>query len=205
MQARTPLLCLLLLGLGACLPEASAQGRRRRAATPAQGTPASPSGRSPQHVFHRAQGTWAGGCIATDGCAAPAPIARCPSGTSARPFAEVIDQRLTLAGQRVTVRGQLDASASCTEMACIPRDGVQQCCNHCGASGVFLRGAAQSALDSLALGDGTTPAFACTGDDSGLCCATVVPTGEVVVTGTLRAIPNSGGRYTLEAPTLCAP
>jgi hypothetical protein len=56
---------------------------------------------------------------------------------------------------------------------------------------------------SFALGAEDAPAFACRGDDSGLCCGSAVPGGDVIVRGVLRPIPNSGGRWRIEAPALC--
>ena len=56
---------------------------------------------------------------------------------------------------------------------------------------------------ALSSGLDDAPAFTCRGDDSGLCCGTAVPTGTVLARGTLRPVPNSGGRYRLEDPSLC--
>lgn len=190
-----PLLCLSLAG---CLTEAAAQGR---VAPP---NPAVP--RSPQHVFNRSPGSWAPTCVATQGCAAPTPLPRCAPGLATRTFAQAIEQRLTLSGQRVSVRAAVRPSGGCTEMACGSRNGVQDCCNSCGGEGLALHGTANSGLDSLALRNGSAAAFPCPGDDSGLCCTVSVPSsGEVVATGTLRPQPGTHGLFFLDAPTLCVP
>ena len=72
------------------------------------------------------------------------------------------------------------------------------CCNRCNGRVDLVEGRSTFSLDA-----DDTPAFACRGDDSGLCCGTDVPGGTVVARGTLRPIANSGGRYRIESPSLC--
>lgn len=115
-------------------------------------------------------------------------------------FAQLSDQRASLSGREVAVRARLTAWVAITEMAC-PQG---QCCNS-GRGAVSLDGASTASLRLVLLGVESDPNFACDGDDSGLCCGTEVPSGEVVVRGTLRPIPNSGGEYRIESPTLCQP
>jgi hypothetical protein len=74
------------------------------------------------------------------------------------------------------------------------------CCNGC-FSPLRLTGGADAAV---LVGADRDPVHGCQGDDSGLCCGTAVPAGEVLVTGTLRAAPGGGGSLRLESPQLCA-
>lgn len=184
------------LCLFACIRSAGAQRppapprRDAGAARPAD------TARDPRHVAQRAPGTWQARCVASVGCPAPRAIPPCAPGP-ARALADVWDHRFDLAGQPVAVRGRLRVGAGCTEMGC--PEGV--CCNHCSGR-IDLIDRPSRANRWLGLDD--APAFACVGDDSGVCCGTEVPAGEVVVRGTLRAIPNSGGHYRIESPTLCA-
>lgn len=166
----------------------------------AQPLPTPSTARSQQWVVQRGQGPWRPRCVANTGCEAPRALPHCPR-TVAAPltFAQVVDQRFQLDGQTVAVRGRLSAGGGCTEMACPA--GV--CCNHCQGT-VALTGTARSSLRQIALGaNERDPAFACRGDDSGMCCGTAVPTGDVVVRGVLRPIAGSGGAWRIEAPTLC--
>ncbi len=202
--------------LAACVSTAEAQQRRPPRRTPARApvtapapapTPAPSVGAGAldtRYVTRRAAGAWQPRCVATRGCATPRPISRCAQPApnvrlaAAQSFGEVVDQRFQLSGQRVRVRGRLEAGGGCTEMAC--PSGV--CCNHC--SGVItLIGRATTSLHSLVLCANQAPAFTCTGDDSGLCCGTEVPAGDVVVEGVLAPIANSGGAWRIDGPTLC--
>lgn len=157
--------------------------------------------REPRHVVQRGSGAWQPRCVATVGCAAPSAVPACPRGgapygeEATRSLGAAWDQRFDLAGRTVSIRGRLRANAACTEMAC-PQGS---CCNRCHGS-MDLADAARS----FALGADDAPAFACSGDDSGLCCGTAVPSGDVIVRGVLRPVPNSGGRWRIESPTLCA-
>lgn len=187
------------LCLFACVGTAEAQRPPARRDAGA----ASPA-RDPRHVVNPARGAWQARCVASAGCAAPQAIPRCaPPAPNERtippqPLTAVWDQRFTLAGQSVAVRGTLRAGGGCTERGC--PDGV--CCNHCsGRIDLIDRPSRENRW--LGIGADNAPAFTCTGDDSGLCCGTAVPAGTVVVRGTLRAIPNSGGHYRIEAPALC--
>jgi len=209
--------------LAACVSVADAQPRRAPPRRPRTTAPAPPPTPAPtpaptapdgpldtRHVVQRAQGTWLARCVASRGCVAPRALPPCaptPSGPNlrvARPltFAEVVDQRLRLAGQQVSVRARLEAGAGCTEVGCGGSQGTRACCNHCQGA-VSLTGRADSSMRVIGLGVEGDPAFACRGDDSGVCCGTEVPAGDVVVTGTLRLVPNSGGAYRIESPTLC--
>ena len=172
-------------------------------ATPAPPAPPAVAGpRDVRWVVNHAGAAWASRCVATVGCEAPRTVPRCAPGVRARSLADVADPRLGLAGQRVSVRGRLSAGGGCTEMAC--PQGV--CCNACDAGVVLVAsGPAANPRRSLALAAGDhDAAFACRGDDSGLCCGTEVPAGDVVVTGTLRPVLNSGGEWRIESPALCA-
>jgi hypothetical protein len=222
MKTSLPLLALTSLFAG-CIAVADAQPRRppRRPRTPVAApvapaptpTPApapSDGPRDVRYVQQRAQGTWQAQCVATRGCVAPREVPVCPPpppNVRMMPpmsFAEVIDQRLRLDGQTVRVRGRLEGGGACTEMGCLNTPAGNFCCNHCGGA-MALTGQANSSLRALGLGVENDPAFACTGDDSGLCCGTAMPTGDVVVTGTLRLVPRTGGAYRIESPTLCRP
>jgi len=217
MKTPLPLLALTSLFAG-CIAVADAQPRRpaRRPRTPAAAPSPAPAPAPPEgpldvrHVVQRASGTWQARCVAARGCAAPREVPTCPPPAPnvrmAPPmtFAEVIDQRLRLDGQPVRVRARLDGSGGCTEMACQDTAAGRFCCNHCRGA-VMLTGQANSALRHLVLGADEDPAFTCRGDDSGLCCGTAIPAGDVVVSGTLRLIAGGGGRYRIEAPTLCRP
>ena len=203
--------------LAACVSTASAQPRRapRRpavvradagSAAPAAdaSTPVDAGPRDARWVVQRGRGSWQPACVASAGCTAPQTIPRCPSGPNVRliarrSFGDVADNRLSLAGQLVAVRGTLTASAGCTEVGC--PDGA--CCNHCQGS-MALEGSGTTSLRTIGLRGLTEEAFACRGDDSGICCGTEIPAGgAVVAAGTLRATPNSGGAYHLEGATLC--
>jgi hypothetical protein len=201
---------LALLALAAaCVSPAEAQNRRppRRpdASTPTPAPSSDAGPRDTRWVTQRGAGAWQPRCVASVGCAAPQVVPRCaalsPDAgiTAPQNFAQVIDERLHLAGQRVAVRGRLSAGGGCTEMAC--PDGV--CCNHCGGA-VALTGRATTSLRQVSLGAEGDPLYTCTGDDSGLCCGTAVPAGDVVVRGVLRPVPGSGGAWRIESPTLCA-
>lgn len=168
-------------------------------AQPRSPAPASPARRPGAHVVHpdgiaRAQFTDPT-CVQHRGCDAPTAVPACPAGTVSQPVATVWARRFALLGHTVTVEGTLRPQAPCTEMACVDR-----CCNSC-SGGIHL--ASPSDREDLQVGDERTPAFACNGDDSGLCCGTEIPAGRTVVTGTLALIPGSGGSYRIEHPTLC--
>ncbi|MFO0608723.1 MAG: hypothetical protein U0324_36490 [Polyangiales bacterium] len=201
-------LLLSLLSL-ACIGVADAQPRRpsRRRPAPARPAPTAPAptpaSLDVRHVVERRSGDWEARCVAVRGCPAPRPLARCPQPgprvrlMERRALADVIAQRSTLVGQRVSVRGPLRAFLGCSELAC-PRD---VCCNACFSN--LMLGAEADARASITLGADRDPVLGCRGDDSGLCCGTEVPTGEVVATGTLRADP--GGSLRLVGADLCAP
>jgi hypothetical protein len=189
----------------ACLDVAHAQprGPRRAPAVDASVSDAGP--RDARWVVQRSAGAWLPTCVASAGCVAPRAVPRCVAPqpnqrvVATQSFAQVIDRRFQLAGQFVAVRGRLSAGAGCTEMGCT--NGV--CCNHCRGA-VALTGEARSSLRALSLGAVDEAAFTCAGDDSGLCCGTAVPAGDVVVRGVLRAVTGSGGAWRIESPTLCA-
>ena len=201
--------------LAACVSTAEAQHRRPPRRTPARApvtapapTPAPVADAGPldtRYVTQRGAGTWEPRCVASRGCATPRAIPRCAQPApnvrlaAVQSFGEVVDARFSLTGQRVRVRGRLQAGGGCTEMACPDH----ACCNHCNGS-ITLVGQATTSLHSLVLGADRDPAFACTGDDSGLCCGTAVATGDVVVEGVLSPVANSGGAWRIDAPTLCA-
>jgi hypothetical protein len=219
---KTPLALLALTSLFAgCIAVADAQPRRpARRPRPPVAQPVAPAPapvpapetgpRDLRYVQQRARGAWQPECVATRGCVAPREVPACPAPPPnvrmAPPltFAEVIDQRLRLDGQTVRVRGRLQGGGGCTEMGCGDTPTGRFCCNHCRGA-VTLTGQANSSLRHLVLGADEDPAFTCRGDDSGLCCGTAIPAGDVVVSGTLRLVPRSGGSYRLEAPTLCRP
>ncbi len=189
----------------ACVDVAHAQPRGPRRPSAVDAGVADAGARDPRWVVQRGAGTWLPTCAASAGCVAPRAVPRC---VAPRPdmrvvatlsFAEAIDRRFALAGQPVAVRGRLSAGGGCTEMGCPA--GV--CCNHCRGA-VALTGEARSSLRELSLGAANEAAFMCAGDDSGLCCGTAVPAGDVVVRGVLRAVPGSGGAWRIESPTLCA-
>ncbi len=204
----------------ACVSPAEAQNRRpvRRPRVTAPARPPTPAPtptpapapvvvagpRDTRWVVQRSAGTWAPACVASRGCTAPAAIQRCPQPApnvrlaAPQTFAQVVDQRMSLSGQIVRVRARVTTSTPCTEMAC-PQG---ECCNGCGGR-MALAGTATTSVRALHLGRDEA-AFACTGDDSGLCCGTAIPTGDVIATGTLRPLPDSGGEWYLDAPTLCA-
>lgn len=193
---KNPAALLSLVALtAACVDAAYAQPRT---ATPAPAVTPAPA-RSQQFVVNRGQGDWRATCVASRGCEAPRAVPHCGRMLVApMSFAQVIDQRFRLDGQTVNVSGRLSAGGGCTEMAC--PDGV--CCNHCRGD-IALTGTASSSLRRLSLGVGEDAAFSCRGDDSGMCCGTAVPTGNVVVSGVLRPIAGSGGAWRIESPTLC--
>lgn len=189
----------IVSGLVVLFTLATAYAQPRRSPPP-RPQPAVDAGTSTRWVQLRAPGTWQARCVASRGCAAPRAIPRCASDLNVRPFAEVVDGRFGLRGRTVTVRGRLSAGAACTEMGC--PQGV--CCNSCGGGGVSLTGTAQTSIRTLALGMGEDPAFQCSGDDSGICCGTDIPSGDVAVTGVFNPVPQSGGAWRIENPTLCA-
>lgn len=208
--------------VAACVSPAEAQNRRPprrpRVTAPARPTPAPTPApapaptpapavdtrpRDPRLVVQRSAGTWERACVATRGCTAPVAIPRCPQPApnvrlaAPQTFAQVVDERMRLSGQVVRVRARISTSAPCTEMGC-PQG---ECCNTCNGR-MALTGTATTSVRALNLGRDEA-AFACDGDDSGLCCGTAIPTGDVIATGTLRPLPDSGGEWYLEAPTLC--
>jgi len=207
------LFALFVLTLAAgCINRAEAQPRRRAprrrpavarpVARPAP-APAAPVPGDVRFVVERRAGDWEARCVAVRGCPAPRALTRCPPPapnvrlTQRRTLAEVMEQRATLTGQRVSVRGTLRAFLGCSELAC--PTGV--CCNGC-FSALRLAGGADASAPQVEVGADRDPVHGCQGDDSGLCCGTEVPAGEVMVTGTLRAVP--GGALRLESPQLCA-
>lgn len=195
-----PLALLSLSALAAaCIDVAHAQPVHPR---PLPGPPVlSPAARSPHWVVQRGRGDWLATCVAGVGCAAPRAVVRCApdAAAAALTFAQVVDQRFRLDGRAVTVRGRLSADAPCSEMAC--PSGA--CCNHCRGA-VALAGTAASSLGQLALGVADDEAFACRGDDSGLCCGTALVAGDVVARGVLRPVAGSNGAWRIESPVLCA-
>jgi hypothetical protein len=46
-------------------------------------------------------------------------------------------------------------------------------------------------------------ALECVGDDSGECCTTEIPTGEIVAEGTLQPVEDSGGMWRLAGTQVC--
>jgi hypothetical protein len=208
-------LALVVLSFAAagCIDRAEAQPRRRTprrrpavtrpVARPAP-TPAAPAPGEVRFVVERREGDWEARCVAVRGCSAPRPLTRCPQPApnvrlmQRRTVAEVTEQRTALVGQRVSARGTLRAFLGCSELAC----PTNVCCNGC-FSPLRLAGGADAAAPQVQVGADRDPVHGCQGDDSGLCCGTEVPTGEVLVTGTLRAAPG-GGALRLDAPQLCA-
>jgi hypothetical protein len=206
--------------VGACINNADAQTRRRsrpqRPTTVVSPTPApapvaavspaeTPGPRDPRNVVAMVRGRWSPRCIASRGCVARPAYPACPQpGPNVRlaqriTVADAFAQRLTLSGQLVSIQGKLGAFPGCTEMAC--SEGT--CCNGCfGAIALTARGTISREMFSLAASE-RDPRWSCQGDDSGVCCAAEVPAGEVLVTGTLRAVPNSGGSWRIEEPNVC--
>ncbi|MFO0628532.1 MAG: hypothetical protein U0325_23365 [Polyangiales bacterium] len=176
--------------LSACVSVADAQPRPADAGGP----------RDRRHVVDARPGNWQPRCVASAGCEAPRAIPRCatlaiPAGEGPPiTVAAAWNRRFDLSGQHVAIRGTLRAGGGCSEMAC----PANVCCNHCQGRIDLTEGRSALALDT-----DDAAAFGCRGDDSGLCCGTAVPTGTVVVRGTLRPIANSGGRYRIETPSLC--
>lgn len=156
---------------------------------------------SVSHVVNASRGVTGharggGLCVARRGCAAPQAVSSVvPTGVRGEPLDGVWDRRLQLAGQTVQVLGTLHAEGGCTEMACGDDD---DCCNHCQGN-ITVRSDARRWLMLGAEGEGR---FTCSGDDSGLCCGTEVPSVPVIVVGRLAPIPNSGGNYRIENPTI---
>ncbi|MEZ4405746.1 MAG: hypothetical protein R3A52_04505 [Polyangiales bacterium] len=100
------------------------------------------------------------------------------------------------------VRGRLTGHGGCTERACANDAGPRACCNACSGAVALTDGAGPSSRQ-IALGGADAEAFACRGDDSGLCCDTAIPNGEVVVTGTLRRESSGGESYRIEVQVVC--
>ncbi|MBL8679332.1 MAG: hypothetical protein JNK05_09215 [Myxococcales bacterium] len=144
---------------------------------------------------------WNAGCAANRTCPDVPAIARCGSIADTRDVAAAYNDRATLVGQRIAVRGVLLGSAGCTEMGCPDR----ACCNGCFGY-VYLasanrRGAEQSsfAFADPEVRDGP---FSCRGDDSAICCNFAADGRTVVVQATLTRI---RGTYVLSQPELCEP
>ncbi|MBI5514642.1 MAG: hypothetical protein HY909_12780 [Deltaproteobacteria bacterium] len=160
---------------------------------PVPGTPAGPPPTlSRAAVVDPGPGTWAPVCIAQRGCVPHPPLPRCPSAVTA----DLVPLRGAGEGARVMTRGRLRAVAGCTELACPPG----RCCNGCHG-GIQLEAEGRT----ITLGAPGDPAFACAGDDSGLCCGSPVPAGEVGVRGTWRRARTRGASPYLEGVTLCQP
>lgn len=144
---------------------------------------------------------WEARCKANQRCPAVEAIARCISREQPRTFDSAWSEHLALVGQRISVRGHLVATGGCTEMGCPDR----ACCNHCFGqvvlAGSDARGATGNAFRFVA-GEPHEGRFACTGDDSALCCGFAADGREVVVTATLT---RADGAYVLSEPQFCAP
>lgn len=146
--------------------------------------------RDPAAVVQPRPGTWPTDCVARVGCVARPALPRC----SAVVTADVVPLALAGEGARVMVSGRLRVQAGCTEMECAPN----LCCNRCTATVQI-----ETEGRTLSLGAPNDPAFACAGDDSGLCCGTSVPRGVVRAVGVLRHARVRGGTHTIEGASLC--
>lgn len=144
---------------------------------------------------------WEARCKANQRCAAVPTIPQCVQTESPRSFDSAWNDHLALVGQRITVRGHLVASGGCTEMGCPDR----ACCNHCFGQVVLAgsngRGSTSNAFHFVA-GEPRESRFACTGDDSAMCCGFAADGREVVVTATLT---SASGAYVLSDAQFCNP
>ena len=144
---------------------------------------------------------WEARCKANQRCPAVAAIAACGSTVQPRAFDAAWNDRHSLANQRVSIRGHVVASAGCTEMACPDR----ACCNGCFGTVILVASNTRGAeMRSFAFVDGEPREgpFACSGDDSAVCCGMAADGRELVATGTLV---TRNGRYILSAVEFCAP
>jgi hypothetical protein len=207
-MSRPFVFAFLALTAAGCIDLAEAQPRRRpprrRPAVTRPTTPRAPAAPTDvRYVVEPRAGEWEARCVAARGCPAPRALTRCPQPApnvrlmQRRALTEVVEQRAALTGQRVSVRGTLHAFLGCTELAC-PRDA---CCNHCFSALRLTGSDANGAYVQVGLERDAV--FGCEGDDSGMCCGTEVPAGEVLVTGVLRAVPG-GGTLRLDSPDVCA-
>ena len=211
-RSRTPfaLALVALTSLAHCRPTAAPTNTTPRAnatqpgAAPTQPAPASSADSAPVPVIAGQSvqpSQWEARCKANQRCPAVEPIARCAGAESPRPFDAAWNDHLALVGQRITVRGHLVATGGCTEMGCPDR----ACCNHCFGqvvlAGSNARGATGNAFRFVA-GEPREGRFACTGDDSAMCCGFAADGREVVVTATLT---RGDGAYVLSEPQFCAP
>lgn len=99
---------------------------------------------------------------------------------------DALNKRNQLVDQQVVIRDRLTVGpVSCTEMAC-----ANQCCNKCGASVLLSLPKGTTGYHSLSFGEpfvGIEDGWSCKGDESGVCCGTALPQGEVIVKGTLKS------------------
>jgi hypothetical protein len=145
------------------------------------------------------------GCLARRGCTlAAAPLPRCPgtgaaAGAGSVPlWSEVLPRAQALSGKTVRLRGPLAVGPiSTTLMGCQTARGKPACCNSARAP-VRIGGAPQP----LGL-----QGFACSGDDSQVCCNVPAYGQEVVASGTLtpvRALVEWEPRWVLTEAKLCS-
>lgn len=185
---RRTFLTLGLIALGGCVGTAEAQ--------PGQARRADGGVREPRFVHNRGARRWEARCVASVGCARPAELPRCNANAPATALAEIWAQRFARQGQRVRARGSLYITGRCTRLRCIPRT---VCCNTCRRGVIFYEpGGHRLELDLPPAG-----ALQCVGDDSGVCCTTEIPSGEVVAEGTLQPVEDSGGMWRLAGTQVC--
>ena len=183
---RRTFLTLGLIALGGCVGTAEAQ--------PGQARRADEGVREPRFVRNRIPGRWQASCVASVGCARPADLPRCNAGAPA--LDDLWAQRFARQGQRVRARGILHSTRRCTRLRCGART---DCCNTC-RDGVTFYGASGHRLE---LDLPPTGAFQCVGDNSGECCTTEIPSGEIVAEGTLQPVEDSGGLWRLAGTQVC--
>lgn len=166
--------------------------------------PAASSASAPVSIFvgQRVDGSqWEARCQANQRCPAVAALPTCAFREAPQSFDAAWSARHSLVGQRVSVRGHLVARGGCTEMGCPDR----ACCNHCSGQ-VLLAASNTRGADSqsfaLAEGEPRGGPFACSGDDSAMCCGMLADGSAAVATGTLR---TSEGRYVIADAVFCAP
>jgi hypothetical protein len=185
---RRTFLTLGLIALGGCVGTAEAQ--------PGQARRADGGIREPRFVHNRVPGRWQANCVASVGCARPAELPRCNAGAPATALDDLWAQRFARQGQRVRARGSLHITGRRTRKRCIPRT---VCCNT-SREGVTFFGAGGHRLE---LDLPPAGALECVGDDSGECCTTEIPTGEIVAEGTLQPVEDSGGMWRLAGTQVC--
>ena len=129
-------------------------------------------------------------------CPDAQPVPMCANTDDVMPVSEFIDGREGFIGQTVRVLGMLSAgSPLCTRRVCLPE---MPCCNRCGSSLTFL---GMSNLEML--NEDNRSLWSCSGDECGLCCGYAIPTGNVVVTGTLSR--QIRGLYVIQDAQACVP